>query len=106
KLYLDGQLVGTSTVLSPITLVGANRFRLGSDADGTLPFTGQVDGAFVCGYALTQDQISTLYAKGSQALAPSPKNAGDHVEYMDATNVYATFDTLPTQHQLDLGVSG
>ena len=60
----------------------------------------------MCGYALTQDAISKLYAKGSQALAPSVKNAGDHVEYADATNVYAVFDTLDSQHTIDLAVSG
>jgi hypothetical protein len=106
KLYLDGQLVGGSTVLGAIALGGAGHFRIGADVDGTLPFTGQIDGAFVCGYALTRDQVSTLYAKGSQVLASSPKNAGDHVEYADATNVYAVFDTLDSQHQIDLAVTG
>ena len=50
------------------------------------------------GTALTFEQVAALYAKGSQALAPSPKNAGDHVEAIDATNVLATFDTLDSQH--------
>jgi hypothetical protein len=93
-------------VLNPITLSGTQYFRIGANPDGSSPFAGQIDGAFVCGYALTGDQVRTLYAKGSQALAPSPKNAGDHVEAMDATNVYATFDTLDSQHQIDLQVTG
>ena len=66
----------------------------------------QIDGTFVCGYALTQDQISILYAKASQQLASGPKNAGDHVEYADATNVYVVFDTLDSQHAIDLAVTG
>jgi hypothetical protein len=106
KAYVDGRCAGGSTVLTAITLAGANRFRVGANPDGTAPFTGQIDGAFVTGYALTQDQISTLYAKGSQALAASPKNAGDHVEYADATNVYVVLDTLDSQHQVDLAVTG
>ena len=106
KLYCDGRLVGGSTVLNAITLGGANHFRVGSYPDGTGVWNGQIDGAFVCGYALTQDQIAKLYAKGSQALAPSVKNAGDHVEYADATNVYAVFDTLDSQHTIDLAVTG
>jgi hypothetical protein len=106
RLYLDGRLVASNTTLTTTVLGGASRLRVGGRGDGTMPFTGQIDGAFVCGYALTQDQISTLYAKGSSALAPSPKNAGDHVEHMDATNVYATFDTLDSQHQIDLAVTG
>lgn len=35
KLYLDGYLVGVSTVIGTITLSGANRFRLGMWADGS-----------------------------------------------------------------------
>ena len=106
KLYLDGRLVAGSTVLNPITLVGANHFRIGSNPDASGPVTGQIDGAFVCDYALTQDVISRLYAKGSQQLAPSVKNAGDHVESVDSTNIYATFDTLDTQSAVDISVSG
>ena len=78
KLYVDGRLVGGSTVLNAITLGGANKFRLVVANDNTTFFTGQIDGAFVCDYALTQDTISRLYAKGSQTLPPSVKNAGDH----------------------------
>ena len=106
KGYVDGRLVATSTVLATLALAGAGHFRIGATQDGTNPFTGQIDGAFVLGVALTQDQISTLYSKGSQALAPSVKNAGDHVEAMDATNIYAVFDTLDSQHAIDLAVSG
>jgi hypothetical protein len=106
KLYLDGRLSGSSLILNAITLAGANRFRVGANPDGTSPMSGQVDGAFVCGYALTQDQISTLYAKGSQTMPTSVKNPGDHIEYADATNIYLATDTLDTQHQLDLAVTG
>ena len=106
KLYLDGALVGISTVLNPITLAGANHFRIGANPSGEGFFFGQVDGAFVCGYALTAEQIAALYAKGSQALGPSPKSPGTHVELIDATNVYATFDTLETQNTIDLQVTG
>jgi hypothetical protein len=105
KFYVDGRLVGSSTVLNAITLGGANRFRIGAHTDGTTPHGGPMDGVFVCDYALTADQIHSLYAKGSQILSPSPKNVGDHVEGMDAANLYATFDTLESQHQIDLAVA-
>jgi hypothetical protein len=105
KLYVDGRLRGASTVLTSIVLGGANCFRVGANSTGGAPFTGQIDGAFVCGVALTTAQVLALWAKGSQALAPSPKNAGDHVEGWDATSVLATFDTLDTNWQVDLGVS-
>jgi hypothetical protein len=55
--------------------------------------------------ALTAAQVFALWARGSQALSPSPKNPGDHVEAWDAAAVYATFDTLDTNAQVDLGVA-
>jgi hypothetical protein len=105
KFYIDGRLVGGSTVLNAITLAGVNRFRIGADPTGAQLFTGQVDGAFVCGYALTFEQVAALYAKGSQALGASPKNAGDHIERMDATSLYLIADTLESQHTIDVGVT-
>jgi hypothetical protein len=64
-----------------------------------------VDGVFVCDYALTPEQIAALYAVGSQSLGVSPKNPGDHIERIDATSVYAIFDSLEPQHQVDLKVA-
>jgi hypothetical protein len=105
KLYVDGKLVASSTVLNSITLTGANHFRIACFADNGFQFSGQMDSVFVTGVALTLEQIAALYAKGSQSLGPSPKNPGDHVEAFDAAAVYATFDTLESQYQIDLGVS-
>jgi hypothetical protein len=105
KMYLDGRLVGTSLIVGSVVSGGAGHFRVGSRCDGSATFVGNIDGAFVCDYALTADQIHALYAKGSQALSPSPKNVGDHVEGMDAANLYATFDALESQHQIDLAVA-
>lgn len=105
KLYIDGKLVGTSTAVTSIALVGATRFRIASAPDSTIPFIGQIDGVFICGYILTPDQISTLYAKSLIALTGSPKNSGDHIEAMDANNLYAIFDTIEAQHQIDLAVA-
>ena len=104
KLYLDGRLIGGSTAIGTITLGGASHFRVGSDIDGTLPFTGQIDGAFVTNYALGATEIRNLYAKGVQDLGGSPKNAGDHVERVDAASVLMIADTLESQHTIDLGV--
>jgi concanavalin A-like lectin/glucanase superfamily protein len=104
KFYVDGRLVGGSTVLNAITLAGANRFRVGAFADGTAPFTGQIDGAFVCAYAMTPAEILGLWAKGAQDAGGSPKNSGDHVERVDATSVLFIADTLESQHTVDLGV--
>jgi len=105
KLYVDGRLVGTSTVLNAINLVGANGFRIGALPSGSWLLIGQADGAFVCGYALTAEQIYALYAKGSQALTPSPKNVGDHIEAMDSASLLAIFDSMESQHQIDLSVA-
>lgn len=105
KLYLDGKLIAAKTDLGSITLAGANRFRVGSSYDGTTPFAGTIDGAFVHSVALTPEEVRKLYAVGSQALANSIKNPGDHVEGVDATNVFFVGDTLEPQHTFDLGVT-
>lgn len=105
KMYLDGRLVGTSTTMIAIALAGANRFRIGANPDGTAQFNGQIDTPFICDYALTMDQILKMYAKGSQTLAASPKSVGDHVEAINANNLLAVFDSLESQHTVDLMVA-
>jgi hypothetical protein len=105
KLYLDGKLAAGSTVLNSITLVGANGFRIGQLDGGGSPLVGHLDSIFVCGYALTAGDIVKLYAKGSQDLGISPKNAGDHIERMDSANILAIFDTLESQHTINLVVA-
>jgi hypothetical protein len=105
KLYLDGVCVGNSVTVSAIALGGGNNFRLGSYRDGTSGFFGQLDGVFVCGYALTYEQIRALYNKSSQTLASSPKNSGDHIEAMSSNTLLATFDALDSTAQIDLKVA-
>ena len=105
KFYVDAALVGHSTTMNALTLTGASKFGVGCDTDGTSPLLGGLDCVFVCGYVLTPEQIFSLYAKGSQMLAPSPKIPGDHVEALTATDILATFDSLESQHAIDLGVA-
>jgi hypothetical protein len=104
KLYLDGRLVGGATSLFAVTLGGADRFRIGANVDGTGLFIGQIDGVFITGYAMAPDEIARLYAKGGQSLGASPKNAGDHVERVDAAQILFIGDTLEVQHKVDLAV--
>jgi hypothetical protein len=54
---------------------------------------------------MTAGEIAKIYAKGSQTLAPSPKNVGDHVEALTSTDILATFDSLESQHLIDLTVA-
>jgi hypothetical protein len=105
KFYVDGRLSASSTGIGTITLAGAGAFRIGCEPPSTYPFFGQIDGVFICNYALTQEQIAMLYAKSSQTLTPSPKNPGDHIEGADANNLLAIFDTLDTNAQVDLKVA-
>ena len=105
KLYIDARLVGGSTVLNSITLAGANRFRLGANQDGSSPWTGQVDGAFVHAGALTDTQVRALYNIGSQALSASPKTNGSHVEALETTGVLAQFAALEGTDLVDMAVS-
>jgi hypothetical protein len=104
KLYVDGRLVGGSTVLNSLASGGANKFHLSANVNGTEFLTGQIDGAFVTGSALTAADVAALYAKGSMALAPSPKNAGDHVEALNTADILFIGDTLDSQHTVDLAV--
>jgi hypothetical protein len=92
-------------VLNTLAPGGANAFRVGAAMNGTDTFVGQIDGVFVAGYAMTTDEVMRLYAKGSQALAPSPKNAGDHVEALQSDGVLFIGDTLESQHTIDVGVT-
>jgi hypothetical protein len=105
KMYVDGRMVITSNIMASIALLGANRFKIGVGLDGSNQFIGDIDGVFICGYALTAEQIMALYAKGTQTLAPSPKNAGDHIEAFTSTDILATFDSLDTSAQVDLKVA-
>jgi hypothetical protein len=102
KLYLDGRVIANSTVMNSITPGGAGRFRVGAYPDATGGFTGQIDGVFVTGYAMTTDEVLRLYAKASQTMASSPKNSGDHVEAVDSGSVLVIADTLDAVHYIDL----
>lgn len=107
KLYVDGWQSGGMTTMASTTLAGANALIVGGGDGTTTPTTywnGDIDAVFICNYALTPDQIKALYAKGSQDLGVSPANPGQFIERIDATNVYAIFDELPSQHQVDVMV--
>lgn len=104
-MYVDGKLVAVAADFGTITLAGANKFRLGAWADGSNPFSGVLARAFVAQESYSIQQIAALFNKGSQEMGLSPKNPGDHIEAFDATNLYATFDSLPAQHQIDLAVA-
>jgi hypothetical protein len=104
KLYLDGRMVAAATTVFAITLGGATMFRIAMNTGSSAPFSGIIDSAFVCDFAIPFETIAKLYAKGAQDLGASPKTVGDHVERMDATNILAVFDTLDSQHTVDLAV--
>jgi hypothetical protein len=106
KFYQDGRLVGGSTVMNSVVGVGAGGLRIGSNPGGGTPFSGHIDGAFVCGYVLTGDQVAALYNKSSQTLAPSPLDPSPFIETLNAADVLATFDALDSNHTIDLGVTG
>lgn len=105
KLYVDGKLMASAQVFSGTTLVGANGFLIGKRSDTAAYLNGIVDSAFITGNALTAEEISTLYALGSLSLGTSPKSEGDHVERLDATDIYLICDTLESQYQIDLAVA-
>jgi len=105
KLYLDGRIVATSLVMNSITLAGANRFKVGANpSDGSLAYPGQIGTVFVYAGVLTGEQIRALYNKSSQALAPSPKAEGDHIEAVEVGRLLAHFDSINPHDTFDLSV--
>jgi hypothetical protein len=105
KLYLDGRLVVGSTAMNTLTLAGANRFRVGALPDGSAITVGQIDGAFVYSGALTAEQVRALWNVGSQTLAPSPKDATDHVEAVTSTDLLAVLDSIESSDSVDVLVA-
>lgn len=109
RLYVDGVYRVGDATLGSITLAGANRFRIGSWADGIGDsynmFDGIVDAVFVCNYAMGYEEVAELFAKAGQPLGVSPKNPGDHVEEMSSTDLYCIFDSLSSADQVDMVVA-
>lgn len=105
KMYVDGKLVTTSLVMNTVVLGGFNYLRIADNPGNTSTFNGSIDGVFVCDYALATQDVIKLYTKGTQPLAPSPKNVGDHVEALNANDLLVTFDTLESTSHVDLRVA-
>lgn len=102
KLYLDGRLVGTSANFNATVLGGATSFRIGALPAGTSPFQGSIARGFVSPTALTCEQILTLFNKATLNQGVSPKEAGPHIERLDATNALFVGDVLEPQDRIDL----
>lgn len=106
KVYVDGKLGGSSsTAILSTVLAGASGVQIGRWASpAQYAFYGEIARVFICNYALTVSQIVGLYALGSRAMPPSPKDVGANIEAMDATNLYLLND-LESNHQVDLLVA-
>lgn len=104
KLYVDGELVAAGTTMGSIVLGGANRFRMGAYPDSTVPLVGQLARGFVFPGVLTIEQVRKLYNVGGQELPPSPKDAADHIETIEAARMLVMFDGLESHNSIDLAV--
>ena len=103
RFYVDNKLVGT--LASYVNITRGGTLRVGADIDGSIPFTGAIDCVAVGGGANLTSSPTMIWARGNTPMPPSPKNAGDHIEGVDASNVYAIFDTLENHHLIDLAVA-
>lgn len=101
KLYVDGKLAAHDTNFASTTTTGGSLYigRRGTTTSEDL--NAYIANSFVCDYALTPEQIQSLYSIGSFALGPSPFPVGDVIETMDATNLYVIADLLDPQHLID-----
>lgn len=105
KLYIDGRLVGfTTAALGTTTLSGATGFRIGAGISGADNVNGNIATAFVCGYAMTTEEIFKLYVKQGAFLDRAPLDAAAHIEGFDATNIYVINDTLDPRSSLEFSV--
>lgn len=108
KLFLDGRLVASSTAaLVSVALGGANKFRLGSTVTPDNFLLGQIGGAFVCGYALTSDQVRTLYNK--QGISVGNRSPVDPIaalieRYDDSSFYLITPPEIPGTDTIELEV--
>ena len=66
RFYLDGTADGTASVGTVATPSGAK--RIGRESNGASPFNGLIDEVYVYNYALSADQINTLYNQGQAAV--------------------------------------
>lgn len=105
KMYLDGKLVAVSTVLNSLVLGGSIGFRIGSDTTTGVLMNGALARVFVYAGALTVEQVRALYNISSLQLPPSPKNAADHVEAIEAARLLAVFDSIESSDYIDLAVA-
>lgn len=104
KLYMDGELMATSTsTVNTTTLAGANGLKLGTHPNGSTEyFFGAMTSVFITDYAMPPEHLMKLYAKGSQSLGISVKNAGDHIEQITSTHAYVIADNIAPQNQIDI----
>lgn len=64
KLYIDGQLVAVDTNFTSTTLGGANKLTIGTQVGAaSLYALGQMGCAFITNYAISSDEIRSLYNK-------------------------------------------
>ena len=105
KFYVDGKLVGSTANYGSVSLGGAT--ASGSARPGRRQPVHRAD-RWRIRLRLPIDAITivALYARGSQPLMTASKDSGEHIEEIDASNIYAIFNTLDSQHQIDLAVSG
>ena len=108
KLFVDGRLVASSTAaVGSVALGGANKFRIGSSVTPDNYCLGQIGGVFVCGYALTSDQVRALYNK--QGISVGNRSPVDPVaamieRYDDSSFYLITPPDIPGMDTLELEV--
>ena len=61
-IYFDGSSVATKTVALPST--NTDNFTIGTDANGSNAYDGQLDSVAVFNYALTSANVTTIYNSG------------------------------------------
>ncbi|MGJ3233556.1 LamG-like jellyroll fold domain-containing protein [Marivirga sp.] len=62
RIYLNGELISSSTINSDLTEVSDYNFRIGNSEDGGFHFKGAIDDVKVYDYEISQENVSELAA--------------------------------------------
>lgn len=104
KIFVDGSLVGFTGINgNSIASGGASGFRLGQSLTATQGFTGVLGGFFYAKTEYQQALIQKMYQKqGLLRHDRQPLDPTNHIEKIDASNIYCVFDQLDETDSVEM----
>jgi hypothetical protein len=100
-LYKNGSQVATGTTALPSNIARINNYIGRSNWAADAWFQGRMDDVKIYNYALTPQEVQSIYLSGGQAQNPSPVNEAKNV--LDVTTLKWTAGSLAANHDIYLG---